>query len=174
MHVTGYAEDTTLANSTSVPEPSTIVTNPTSIPSTAEPTTAAPTTAEPTIAAPTPAEPTTTQPTTTANVASESTVEVTTSAAPVETMTQTANATRISIDAKLWEQVRDILKHFQNPEPVGFPGQTLLEDPLSVPNQTVAFGPFGHTDFYNLTVHGLSNFTIEGVNTRLDELEVGF
>lgn len=72
---------------------------------------------------------------------------------------------------KLSDQIRSILKHFQEVEPTGFPGQTVLTDPMPVPDTTADMA-LGTGFFYNMTVHGLSNFTVEAVNMLLDEMQV--
>lgn len=92
---------------------------------------------------------------------------------PLNISTENWNVTKVGFVDKLSNQIRDILKHLENPQPIGFPGQTVLGDPLKVPNKTVNFGLLtGY--FYNMTVHGLSNFTVDGINTHLDQLEVSF
>lgn len=63
------------------------------------------------------------------------------------------------------------MKHFREPEPTGFPGQTVLPDPMSAPNATADLG-LSTGEFYNLKVYGLSNFTVQGVNMLLDEMQV--
>ncbi len=70
------------------------------------------------------------------------------------------------------DQIRKIIQHYQVPEPIGFPGQTVLPDPLTVPDATQSVG-FGTGEFYNMTVHNLSNFTTQSVNILLDQMKVG-
>jgi len=72
---------------------------------------------------------------------------------------------------KLSDQVRIILKHFQEAEPIGLPGQNLLTEPMHAPDtnasMVVATGYFS-----NITVWGLSNFSISSIDTKLDEMQV--
>lgn len=72
---------------------------------------------------------------------------------------------------KLSHQVRIILKHFQGPEPVGIPGQTILTEPLYAPDANASL-VLATGYFYNITIWGLSNFTINVLNTKLDDMEV--
>jgi len=71
---------------------------------------------------------------------------------------------------KLSEQIRKILKHYQHPDPVGFPGAP-IPDPLSIPPMNKDFGVAFMT-FKNMTVHGLSKFKVESVNTDLKNMRV--
>lgn len=72
---------------------------------------------------------------------------------------------------KLSHQVRIILKHFQGPEPIGIPGQTILTEPLHAPDTNASL-VLATGNFHNITVWGLSNFTINVLNTKLDDMEV--
>lgn len=74
------------------------------------------------------------------------------------------------IKDKLSEQIRKILKHYQKPEPEGFPGAP-IPDPLSIPPMKKEFGLADMT-FTNMTVHGLSKFKVERVETDLKKMEV--
>ncbi|KAE9545417.1 hypothetical protein AGLY_000960 [Aphis glycines] len=71
---------------------------------------------------------------------------------------------------KLSEQIRKILRHYQRPDPVGFPGAP-IPDPLSIPPMSKDFGMVFMT-FKNMTVHGLSKFKVEHVNTDLKNMRV--
>ncbi|XP_027850713.2 uncharacterized protein LOC114130026 [Aphis gossypii] len=71
---------------------------------------------------------------------------------------------------KLSEQIRKILRHYQRPDPVGFPGAP-IPDPLSIPPMNKDFGMVFMT-FKNMTVHGLSKFKVEHVNTDLKNMRV--
>ncbi|KAF0772364.1 Uncharacterized protein FWK35_00013791 [Aphis craccivora] len=71
---------------------------------------------------------------------------------------------------KLSEQIRKILRHYQRPDPVGFPGAP-IPDPLSIPPMNKDFGMAVMT-FKNMTVHGLSKFKVEHVNTDLKNMRV--
>ncbi|XP_025206290.1 uncharacterized protein LOC112602408 [Melanaphis sacchari] len=74
------------------------------------------------------------------------------------------------IKDKLSEQIRKILKHYQGPDPVGFPGAP-IPDPLSIPPMNKDFG-MAFMTFKNMTVHGLSKFKVEQVNTDLKNMRV--
>jgi hypothetical protein len=71
---------------------------------------------------------------------------------------------------KLSEQIRKILRHYQRPDPVGFPGAP-IPDPLSIPPMNKDFG-MAYMTFKNMTVHGLSKFKVENVNTDLKNMRV--
>ncbi|XP_065223507.1 uncharacterized protein LOC135847740 [Planococcus citri] len=71
----------------------------------------------------------------------------------------------------LSEQIQTVLKHFQDPDPIGIPGSDILPDPMAADNvsasMVVATG-----FFYNITVGGLNKFSINVVDTYLDKMEV--
>ncbi|XP_065215261.1 uncharacterized protein LOC135841954 [Planococcus citri] len=98
--------------------------------------------------------------------------EASTISSSVESTTSvSSNKTNVKIVDKISEQIRAILKHFREPIPTGFPGQVVLQDPMPAPNATTDM-TLGTGHFYNMTVHGLSNFTVEAVNLLLDEMQV--
>uniref|UniRef100_A0A2S2PRR2 Uncharacterized protein n=1 Tax=Schizaphis graminum TaxID=13262 RepID=A0A2S2PRR2_SCHGA len=114
---------------------------------------------------------------TTENVVETTTepLEVTTTSTeviPTTTVTESANNTMPVevVKDKLSEQIRKILKHFQRPDPVGFPGAP-IPDPLSIPPMNKDFG-MAFMTFKNMTVHGLSKFKVEQVNTDLKNMKV--
>lgn len=73
---------------------------------------------------------------------------------------------------KLSDQIRAVLRHYENAGVVTIPGQKLLPDPLPMADLKKNFG-FGTTmTFINMSVYGLNNFTIEHVNTDVDRLQV--
>jgi len=116
--------------------------------------------------------------TTTENVVETTTepLEVTTTSTeisiPTTTVTESANNTMPVevVKDKLSEQIRKILKHYQRPDPVGFPGAP-IPDPLSIPPMNKDFG-MAFMTFKNMTVHGLSKFKVEQVNTDLKNMRV--
>lgn len=72
---------------------------------------------------------------------------------------------------KLSDQVRLILEHYKNPDPVGLPG-VLIPDPMHIPDKTQDI-TFGITlKLLNTHVHGLSKFQIESINTNIGELKM--
>lgn len=77
----------------------------------------------------------------------------------------------ISFIDNLSNQIRIVLKHFQGPDPIGIPGASILPEPMNAENvsasMVVATGYF-----YNITIFGLNNFSIDIVNTFLDQMEV--
>ena len=83
----------------------------------------------------------------------------------------TVNASNLALVDKLSNQVRIILKHFQAPEPIGLPGQDILTEPMHAPD-TNASMVLATGDFSNISVWGLSNFSISSIETKLDEMEV--
>jgi len=68
------------------------------------------------------------------------------------------------------EQVRAVLRHFQQSDPVGFPG-TNVPDPLAVPEMQTTFA-FQTMTFTNSTVTGLSQFRFESANSDLADMKV--
>ena len=72
---------------------------------------------------------------------------------------------------KLSDQVRLILEHYKNPDPVGLPGVP-VPDPMRIPDKTQEI-TFGITlKLLNTYVHGLSKFRIETIDTNIGELQV--
>lgn len=115
--------------------------------------------------------------TTTEDVISTTTEDVVpTSTEPLELTTSEATTVVNNtlpaevIKDKLSEQIRKILKHYQHPDPVGFPGAP-IPDPLSIPPMNKDFG-VAYMTFKNMTVHGLSKFKVENVNTDLKNMRV--
>ncbi|XP_060861282.1 uncharacterized protein LOC132938973 isoform X2 [Metopolophium dirhodum] len=121
---------------------------------------------------------TTTEPAETTTEPAETTTEdvVQTTTEPLELATSEATtAVNNTLPAevvkdKLSEQIRKILKHYQHPDPVGFPGAP-IPDPLSIPPMNKDFGVAFMT-FKNMTVHGLSKFKVENVNADLKNMRV--
>lgn len=97
----------------------------------------------------------------------DSTVQITI----IEPVVDSLSSTTTKIVNNLSDQIRGILQHFGEPEPIGFPNQTILPDSLDVPNVTQDLG-IGTGQYYNMTVYGLANFTVESINMLLDQLEV--
>lgn len=119
-------------------------------------------------------EPTTTTETSTASTepvtVDVTTVGETTTTEP-ETTTATSHATPEEVvKDKLSEQIRKILRHYQGPDPKGFPGAP-IPDPLQIPPIKKNIGLADMT-FFNMTVHGLSKFKVENVNTDLKNMQV--
>lgn len=101
----------------------------------------------------------------------EEPILVTTERLPVTTNAQPdVNSTEVFI--KLTNQIRMILEHLQAANATGLPGENILPDPLPAPDVSEGLGLLGKSEFYNMTVHGLSNFTVEGVNMMLDQMTV--
>ncbi|XP_050538459.1 neurofilament heavy polypeptide-like [Daktulosphaira vitifoliae] len=80
------------------------------------------------------------------------------------------NVSSNMVKEKLSEQIRKVLLHYQRPDPIGFPGAPIPES-LSIPPMRKNFGMADMT-FTNMTIHGLSKFTVERVNTDLDNMQV--
>lgn len=79
--------------------------------------------------------------------------------------------TNISLIDNLSNQFRIILKHFQDPDPVGLPGKSILPEPMAAENVTASM-VVATGSFFNITIYGLNNFSISVVNTFLDQMEV--
>lgn len=109
------------------------------------------------------------------SVASNSTlpeVEPSTSPATPEdkpqlTFTQVAMA-RVN---KLSDQIRVVLYNYRITKVVVIPGQTFFPDPMPMQDFQKTFS-VGTMAFSNMMCHGLSNFTIEHVNTDVDKMQV--
>jgi len=71
---------------------------------------------------------------------------------------------------KLSEQIRKVLRHYQTPNPLGFPGAP-IPDPMKIPPMKKNFGLADMT-FFNMTVYGLSKFKVEHVKTDLKNMQV--
>lgn len=123
--------------------------------------------------------PTTTQNTVDAETTTESIpstavpveTDATTEARPTpETVAQGNGTAAEVVKDKLSEQIRKILRHYQRPDPEGFPGAP-IPDPLSIPPMKKNFGLADMT-FTNMTVHGLSKFQVDRVNMDLKNMQV--
>lgn len=70
---------------------------------------------------------------------------------------------------KLSEQVHNILEHFKQPDPKGFPG-TQVPDPMQVPPMSYPFA--GATmDFSNVMLHGLSEFRFHEASINVTTMQ---
>lgn len=73
-------------------------------------------------------------------------------------------------EQRLGDQIRAILKHYQQDDPVGLPGAP-IPDPMSVPDMKHSFSM--HTMHFNhVNVYGLSKFRIEHVESELARMQV--
>lgn len=86
---------------------------------------------------------------------------------PQLTFTQVAMA-RVN---KLSDQIRVVLYNYRITKVVVIPGQTFFPDPMPMQDFQKAFS-VGTMAFSNMMCHGLSNFTIEHVNTDVDKMQV--
>lgn len=76
-----------------------------------------------------------------------------------------------SVEKGLSNQIRKILHHYQKAGEVKIPGPSILPDPLDMPDTRNSFSLASMT-FTNMKVYGLSNFTVEHVNTDIDKMQV--
>lgn len=123
----------------------------------------------------------------TTEIPTSTTVVVTTTETMVETTATAESITESTTDAgsevtsqilkpaevikdKLSEQIRKILKHYQGPDPTGFPGAP-IPDPMSIPPMKNNVGGSQMT-FTNMTVHGLSKFQVDRVDVDLKKMHV--
>lgn len=86
---------------------------------------------------------------------------------PQLTFTQVAMA-RVN---KLSDQIRVVLYNYRITKMVVIPGQTFFPDPMPMQGFQKKFS-VGTMAFSNMMCHGLSNFTIEHVNTDVDRMQV--
>lgn len=86
---------------------------------------------------------------------------------PQLTFTQVAMA-RVN---KLSDQIRVVLYNYRITKVVVIPGQTFFPDPMPMQDFRKTFS-VGTMSFSNMLCHGLSNFTIEHVNTDVDKMQV--
>ncbi|XP_014289079.1 uncharacterized protein [Halyomorpha halys] len=71
---------------------------------------------------------------------------------------------------KLSDQIRAVIRHYKKHGTVTIPDAS-VPDPMSLPNMKKSFSGLDMT-FTNQKVYGLSNYTIEHVNTDLDKMQV--
>lgn len=72
---------------------------------------------------------------------------------------------------KLSDQIRVVLYNYRITKVVVIPGQTFFPDPMPMQDFRKTFS-VGTMAFSNMMCHGLSNFTIEHVNTDVDKMQV--
>ena len=73
-------------------------------------------------------------------------------------------------EKRLSDQIRLILKHYQQPDPLGLPGAP-IPDPMSVPDMKHSFSMYT-MNFKEIKVYGLSKFRIEHVRSELALMQV--
>jgi hypothetical protein len=71
---------------------------------------------------------------------------------------QQTNVTLLG-EQKLSDQVRSILNHYKQEDPVGLPGAS-ISDPMPIPNMKQSFA-LAKMQFSSAHVHGLSRFRIQ-------------
>lgn len=73
-------------------------------------------------------------------------------------------------EQRLGDQIRAILKHYQQDDPVGLPGAP-IPDPMPVPDMKHSFSMYT-MNFKKINVYGLSKFRIEHVESELARMQV--
>ncbi|XP_071561700.1 uncharacterized protein [Temnothorax nylanderi] len=73
-------------------------------------------------------------------------------------------------EQRLGDQIRAILKHYQQDDPVGLPGAP-IPDPMPVPDMKHSFSMYT-MNFKEISVYGLSKFRIEHVESELARMQV--
>ena len=73
-------------------------------------------------------------------------------------------------EKRLGDQIRAILKHYQQDDPVGLPGAP-VPDPMPVPDMKHSFSMYTMT-FKKIQVYGLSKFRIENIKSELALMQV--
>jgi hypothetical protein len=74
-------------------------------------------------------------------------------------------------EQKLSDQVRLILNHYKQEDPVGLPGAP-VSDPMPIPDMKHSF-TYATMHFKSAHVHGLSRFRIQHIKSDLAALKVG-
>jgi hypothetical protein len=74
-------------------------------------------------------------------------------------------------EKKLSDQVRLILDHYKQTDPVGIPGAPIA-DPMPIPDMKHSF-TYATMHFKSAHVHGLSRFRIEHIKSDLAAMQVG-
>ncbi|KYN06157.1 PREDICTED: uncharacterized protein LOC108783225 [Cyphomyrmex costatus] len=73
-------------------------------------------------------------------------------------------------EQRLGDQIRAILKHYQQDDPVGLPGAP-IPDPMPVPDLKHSFSVYT-MNFKQISVYGLSKFRIEHIESELARMQV--
>lgn len=89
---------------------------------------------------------------------------------PPDPAEQSAAAQIALGERKLGDQIRAILKHYQQEDPVGLPGAP-IPDPMPVPDMRQSFSVFT-MDLNSIKVFGLSKFRIEAMRSELALMQV--
>lgn len=76
-----------------------------------------------------------------------------------------------SVEKGLSNQIRKVLHHYQRAGEVKIPGPSILPDPLDMPDMQRSIS-LARMTFTNMKLYGLSNFTVEHVNTDIDKMQV--
>lgn len=73
-------------------------------------------------------------------------------------------------EKRLGDQIRAILKHYQQDDPIGLPGAP-ISDPMSIPDMQNSFSIYS-MEFKNIQVFGLSKFRIDKIDSDLALMQV--
>lgn len=73
-------------------------------------------------------------------------------------------------EQKLSDQVRLILNHYKQEDPVGLPGAPVA-DPMPIPDMKHSFS-YATMNFMSAHVHGLSRFRIRHIRSNLAAMQV--
>ena len=73
-------------------------------------------------------------------------------------------------EKQLGDQIRSILKHYQQADPVGLPGAP-IPDPMAVPDMKHSFSMYTMY-MYSIQVYGLSRFRIVRMESELAKMQV--
>ena len=73
-------------------------------------------------------------------------------------------------EKQLGDQIRAILKHYQQDDPVGLPGAP-IPDPMSVPDMKQSFSMYT-MNFREIQVYNLSKFRIKHIKSELALMQV--
>ena len=73
-------------------------------------------------------------------------------------------------EKQLGDQIRAIIKHYQQPDPIGLPGMP-IPDPMPVPDMAQSFS-IGTMYMNSIKVYGLSKFRIDHIRSELALMQV--
>lgn len=94
------------------------------------------------------------------------------SSASEDTSEGAAGLTNVTVlgEEKLSDQVRLILDHYKQEDPVGLPGAPIT-DPMPIPDMKHSF-TYATMHFKSAKVHGLSRFRIQHIQSNLAAMQV--
>lgn len=77
---------------------------------------------------------------------------------------------KLLLQKRMSEQIMQILEHYKQDDPVGLPNVP-VPDPMLIPDMKHSFS-VATMNFKNASVHGLSSFRIQKMESNIPEMEV--